>query len=228
MTAGPVAGGAEPGDPVPGDPVPDDPVPATPDPLPRRVRVVGNSGAGKTTYARALAAALGVPHVELDDVFWAPGWVHRDAAEGRADLADRLAGASGWVVDGNWRSRLDGMLDDADAVVWLDHPRRVVMARVVRRTLWRGVTRQELWQGNRERLANLLRRDPEQNIVRWAWTMHDAYRARYAALAAQGTTRVVHLRSQRDADAWLRAVAAARRATAPDGRAPDDEGRRAG
>ncbi|WP_136520507.1 MULTISPECIES: toxin [Cellulomonas] len=180
-----------------------------PGPPLRRVRVVGNSGAGKTTYARALAAALGVPHVELDEVFWGPGWVHRDPAEGRADLRARLAGTDGWVVDGSWQSRLAGMLDDADTVVWLDYPRRTVMGRVVRRTLRRGLTRQELWHGNRERLGNLLRRDPEENIVRWSWTMHDAYRERYAALAASGTTRVVRLRSPREAAALLRAVAAA-------------------
>jgi cytidylate kinase len=40
----------------------------------RRVSVIGNSGAGKSTVARHLAAVLGVPHLELDAVFHQPGW----------------------------------------------------------------------------------------------------------------------------------------------------------
>ncbi|WP_245993300.1 hypothetical protein [Xylanimonas allomyrinae] len=79
------------------------------------------------------------------------------------------------------------------------------MRRVIRRTLARGITRRELWHGNRERLANLLSRDPEQNIVRWAWTEHARYRARYAALAATDP-RVVRLRSPREARRWLRSL----------------------
>ncbi|GIG29209.1 toxin [Cellulomonas marina] len=194
---------------------------------PRRVRVVGNSGAGKTTLARRAADALEVAHLELDEVFWQAGWLHRDPAEGRALVAAFLAGPGreGWVVDGNWRSRLLGMLDDeADLVVWLDLPRRVVMRRVLGRTLRRGLTRQPLWHGNRERLRNLLLRDPEQNVVLWAWTQHHAYRARYGALhaaqavppAASRTARpgatpssgpsVLRLSSAREVDRWLRSL----------------------
>jgi len=108
------------------------------------------------------------------------------------------------VVDGNWESRLGDLLDGADAVVWLDHPRRIVMSRVVRRTLWRGLTRQELWHGNRESLASLRHRDPDQNIVLWSWTSYRRVAARYAARA--GDPRMVRLRGPRQAEAWLRAV----------------------
>ena len=61
------------------------------------------------------------------------------------------------------------------------------MPRVVRRTLWRGLLRTELWHGNREDLRNLLRRDPDQNVVLWSWTSHA--RAHRAALhGARGSS----------------------------------------
>lgn len=175
----------------------------------RRVRVVGTTGSGKTTFARRLAGVLGVPHVELDEVFWGPGWEYRDLEEARADVRARTAGTA-WVVDGNWGSRLDGALDTADTIVWLDYPRRVVMSRVVRRTLWRGATRQELWHGNREQLSSLLKRDPDQNIVLWAWRTHGRRAQQYAERAAAPDSDVVRLRSPREAERWVRAVAAAR------------------
>ncbi len=186
---------------------PDDDAEPAPPSGPRRVRVVGNSGAGKTTFARAVAERLGLPHVELDEVFWDEGWTHRDPVEARARLTSFLAGpgAEGWVVDGNWNTRLDGMLDDADTVAWLDFSRRVVMARVIRRTIARGMTRRELWHGNRERLTNLLRRSPDENIVLWSWTQHANYREQYATRAATDD-RVVRLRTPREARGWLNSL----------------------
>ncbi|MCC2308159.1 toxin [Cellulomonas chengniuliangii] len=171
---------------------------------PRRVRVVGNSGSGKTTFARRLAVILGVPHLELDEVFWAADWTKRDVGEARAVINGFVSSAhDGWVADGNWAAGTEGMLEDADAFVWLDYPRRTVMPRVIRRTLRRGLLRTELWHGNREDLRNLVSRDPEQNVVLWSWTAHTSNRARYAALAAESSTPVVCLRRPRDARRWL-------------------------
>jgi adenylate kinase family enzyme len=39
-----------------------------------RIVVVGTSGSGKTTLARALAAQLALPYIELDAVNWQAGW----------------------------------------------------------------------------------------------------------------------------------------------------------
>lgn len=174
----------------------------------RRIKVVGNTGAGKTTFARRVAERLDVPHLELDEAFWGPDWQLVDAEEGRAAVA-RFVGSApadgGWVVDGNWNGRIGDALP-AELVVWLDYPRRVVMPRVIRRTLMRVVTRRELWHGNRERWSGLVRRDPSENIVRWAWTEHDAYRARYLQLAAEGSVPVVRLGTPREARRWLAAL----------------------
>src|SRR5689334_12927633 len=38
----------------------------------RRILVLGRTGSGKTTLARELAAALDVPHVELDSLYFGP------------------------------------------------------------------------------------------------------------------------------------------------------------
>jgi hypothetical protein len=69
----------------------------------------------------------------------------------------------------------------ADLIVWLDYPRWFVMQRMVRRSLGRAFRRVELWHGNREEFRRLLKADPEDNIVLWAWTTHAPNRERYEA-----------------------------------------------
>ncbi len=181
----------------------------TPDPsrAPRRISLVGNAGSGKSTLGRRLAARLGVPFEELDGHFHQPGWTERPADE-FLEVIDALTRADGWVIDGNYRTVvLDGPVwERADTVVWLDLPRRTVMAQVVRRTVRRVTTRQELWNGNREPLGNLWRLDPQRSIVAWAWTQHAKYVERYGAAMTDprfGHLRFVRLRSRAEAEAWL-------------------------
>ena len=40
----------------------------------RRVLVIGISGAGKSTFTRALGVRTGLPVIHLDTEFWRPGW----------------------------------------------------------------------------------------------------------------------------------------------------------
>ena len=52
----------------------------------QRVLVVGSSCAGKSTFARALSDATGLPCVELDQLFWGLQWTAKPAAEFRASV----------------------------------------------------------------------------------------------------------------------------------------------
>jgi adenylate kinase family enzyme len=171
----------------------------------RRVSVVGNSGSGKSTLARALAARLGVPHLELDSVYHQPGWQPLPVEEfvARVDAATR---GDGWVVDGNYSTVRELVWTRADTVVWLDPPRRTVMRRIVWRTLRRIALRVELWNTNRERWRNLFTRDPNESVIMWAWHRHSTYRARYLAATTDPACRhltFVRIRSRRDTRALL-------------------------
>src|SRR3982751_2446361 len=98
----------------------------------RRVSVVGTSGTGKTTFAAGLAAALGVPHVELDALHWEPGWVEAPDDVFRERVAAATA-TDGGVVDGSYAMVRDITWARVDAVVWLDYS--------FGRVLWRAVVR---------------------------------------------------------------------------------------
>lgn len=150
----------------------------------QRVVVVGTSGAGKSTVARRLAARLGVAHLELDAVHHLPGWEPIADDAFRDQVGAFVASHDGWVVDGNYAVVRDLLWGPADSIVWLDLSRPVVMGRVLRRTLRRLVTREQLWNENREQWRNVLSRDPERSIVRWAWTTHPERRRRFPALLA--------------------------------------------
>ncbi len=40
---------------------------------------------------------------------------------------------------------------------------------------------EELWNANHERASNFFRLDPNESIIRWAWTRHSVCRKRYSA-----------------------------------------------
>jgi adenylate kinase family enzyme len=171
----------------------------------RRVSIVGVPGSGKTTIGRRLATSLGVPFVELDEIFHQPGWEDLPLDDFRSRVSDAVS-TDEWVVDGNYSAVQDLVWQRAETVVWLDLPRRVVMRRVIMRTARRASTREELWNGNREPLSNFYRWDPQKNIVRWAWVKYPAYSDRYAAAIEDplhAHIRFIRLRSAAEVDAFV-------------------------
>jgi adenylate kinase family enzyme len=147
-------------------------------------------------------------NIELDALFHQPGWEPLDDVTFRARVLEAME-APAWVVDGNYSAVREMVWKRADTIVWFDLPYAVVMARTVRRTVRRTVTRQELWNGNKEPWSNLYSFNPQKSIVAWAATRHGVYRRRYAEAEHDprwAGLRFVHLRSQRETDAFLAEV----------------------
>ena len=88
----------------------------------KRIAVIGNAAGRKSTLARALAEARGLPYHEVDALLWQPGWsaVSEDAF--RATDIEILKQKT-WVVDGfgPWES-VERRFARADGIILVDLP----------------------------------------------------------------------------------------------------------
>jgi adenylate kinase family enzyme len=117
-------------------------------PLGSRLLVTGLPGSGKTSVAMTLADRRGVRHIEVDRLYYGPGYSSRPTfvQELEAEIA-----SDSWCLDdfGAPESR-DLIWSRADTLVWLDLPYGVAFGRAVRRTWRRLRSGQEVFPGCRE------------------------------------------------------------------------------
>jgi energy-coupling factor transporter ATP-binding protein EcfA2 len=97
-----------------------------------RILILGRTGSGKTTLARELAAALELPHVELDSLYFEPDFSTAPLPVLRERTKAAIAGDR-WVTDGNKSAVRDLVWPRAETVIWLDYPLGVSLWRLAKR-----------------------------------------------------------------------------------------------
>ena len=168
----------------------------------QRIVVLGVTGSGKTTFARALAARSGCPHIEMDALHWLPNWTEKPTDDFRRDIAQAVS-AECWVIDGNYSKVRDIAWNRAEAIIWLDYPLPLILWRLLRRTISRIISREELWNGNRETVRNQFRRD---SLFVWAFQSYRKQQLTYPALFQQPEYQhiaFIRLTSPHATEDWL-------------------------
>jgi energy-coupling factor transporter ATP-binding protein EcfA2 len=174
----------------------------------QRILVLGRTGSGKTTLGRELAAAIGVPHVELDALYFGPDFSTVPLSVLRERTSAAIAGER-WVTDGNKSAVRDLVWPRADTVIWLDYPLVVSLWRLGKRAVWRTsvLTSQAAENGGKAGL-------PRQFLsaakgVLTALRSHQGQRSEYPRMFAKHENQhlaVVRLRSPRATRRWLARV----------------------
>ena len=172
----------------------------------QRIVVLGRTGSGKTTLARELAAAIGVPHVELDALYFGPDFSTVPLSVLRERTSAAIAGDR-WVTDGNKSAVRDLVWPRADTVVWLDYRLVVCLWRLGKRALWRTSALKAQAAAGRSGKAGL----PRQLLlaakgVLTALRSHKGQRREYPRMFAEQENQhlaVVRLRSPRATRDWL-------------------------
>lgn len=174
----------------------------------QRVNVVGTSSSGKSTFARRLATILGCPHVELDRLFWKPGWQQATPEEFQHDLRQSLAGDR-WIIDGNYNVSQPIQHERLTSVIWLDYSLATTLSRAFRRAIQRSWTGQEVWPdtGNRESFRrNFVSLD---SIPLWTLTSFRPNRKKYLTMMQKpelSSIEFIRLRHPRQTETFLQAL----------------------
>jgi adenylate kinase family enzyme len=160
-----------------------------------RIAVIGISGSGKSTFARALGAKLALPVLHGDQIDWMPDWGVRPDAD-IAAIHKRWIEQPCWIIEGWVEADRAERLSVADLVVDLDYPGWLCGWRVLQRQM-RGVRRQEMPDGCVDGFS--------PQTLRWVFTKAERPSGD-AALKAATVKKYVRLTSPREAAAWLAAL----------------------
>jgi len=102
----------------------------------KKVHIVGGSGAGKTTLAKAYSQWSGVPYAEIDDIFWLDvGNRSKRSIDERSNLLQSIIDSECWVMEGVFYKWLTPSFESAEKIIVLNTPKWVRFYRIIKRAL---------------------------------------------------------------------------------------------
>ena len=167
-----------------------------------RVLIIGNAGAGKTTFSLQLAEKLQLPLVHLDQLFWCGNWQQRSREEFDALLQKELEKPQ-WIIDGNFSRTLPHRLRYCDTVVFFDLPTAVCLWGITKRlfTYW-GKTRPDMGGNCPEFLDK-----QKWSLYKGVLTYNKRNRETYRPLLSESShVQVIVIKSRRQAAAYLNSL----------------------
>jgi len=172
----------------------------------KRVIVVGSIGAGKTTFAKAVAKKLSIRHIELDRFNWLPGWKLRLHEELKVLVAQEI-GKPSWVICGNYSVLRPMTWSKADTIIWLDYSFLICFWRCFKRSFSNALQRKQCCNGNYETLGRMF--FSKQSILWWVMRTYKKRRKKYIRLMQDPMYKhiqFVRLRSDSQAKSWFKAI----------------------
>ena len=175
----------------------------------RRIIVIGTAGSGKSTLAEKLSEKLGLEYIELDALYWLPGWNHvsEDEFRTRVELATR---PSAWAIAGNYSPARDMSWPRAEAVIWLDYSLGTVFWQLWRRTWSRWWTRELLWGTNYERLLPQFKIwSAQDSLFHWLFKTYWRRRREYPQLLAlpeYAHLKLYRFKDPKETEGWFQSL----------------------
>ena len=167
-----------------------------------RILIIGNAGAGKSTFARLLADKTKLPLVHLDKLYWHGTWEHLDR-EAFDKLLQTELEKPRWIIDGNFNRTIPHRLQYCDTVFFFDLPTVTCLWGITKRVLTNyGKTRQDMG-GNCEERFDKQKIELYSHVLTFNRQHRKAY---YDLLSKAENVNVIVFKNRRQVHAYLRTI----------------------
>lgn len=170
-----------------------------------KINVIGTSGSGKSTFARALAQKLEIPYIEMDSLFWKPDWKGTPDEELFEKIEQALA-IPDWVLDGNYKRTQSIKWREVNIVVWIDYSFGRTLYQALKRAITRASGGQEIWAGTGNRETFRQSFFSRESIILWTLKTFHKNRKNYQQLMASPISeriKFVRIRSHQQAKEFI-------------------------
>lgn len=126
-----------------------------------KIRIIGNSGSGKTTVARKLSEHFSIPVLHMDSIAFIPNsdFVLKDKDIMRTEISKFVTVNNKWIIEGNYTSTMGAVYNVPDVVIFIDLP--------VEQSLFNFENRHNKFKGkSRPEHPNLIETD-KQGMIDW-------------------------------------------------------------
>lgn len=167
----------------------------------KKMAIIGTSGCGKTTLGSYLSAATKAKFVDLDELYWSPGWIKRDDEEFFAEIKREIS-VDRWIVCGNYSRARHEIWPFADVIIWLDLPLRTCLWRAFKRSLSRYIYKIPCCNGNYETLGRLF---GKESILLWIWNTYPRRKKTYSSYfnTQTDTNRLIRLTNGNEVNQFI-------------------------
>ena len=143
----------------------------------KRILIIGNSGSGKSTFARYLGKITGKDVYHLDRFFWNPGWERTEKDEWITKVKE-LISKEEWIIDGNYSGTLRERALRADLIFFFDFHSAFCLYRIYKRSLFSKLKleiRHDLAEGGKEQC-------PDREFFRFVYEFNRKTRPRIISI----------------------------------------------
>ncbi len=96
--------------------------------------IIGNSGAGKTEFARKLSLTYGIQHYNLDKIYWHNHNYNISRSSALINsILGKITNKSNWIIEGNYSNIIEPHIDKAQILVWLYPPNDICVENIKKR-----------------------------------------------------------------------------------------------